>query len=294
MADLAAALVAAEARVGGGTHENDARVWSRYTKYCNSIGLNGNYFLDEMPRQHRIATMGAFAVAIHEGRFSRPGDGPLAKKSVEGTINAVATTFQENGQEDPHRDADHHVGQLLQRQLRSYAKDNPKEIQQKAFPVCIYRIILSSPATELHSAIGKLAAAVHFWVMQSCEYSKVLRAEQRQTKQLCLRNIVFIKGGNILNHTSAELNLADYVSITFERQKNDRKSDTVTQWKTSDTACAQSSFRPLLSNRSLHTKEPIKTLPSPLPYTGTVLSASHWRWSQVYSKMALSLSAKRS
>jgi hypothetical protein len=44
----------------------------------------------------------------------------------------------------------------------------------------------------------------------------------------------FIKGGNILNHTSAELNLADYVSITFERQKNDRKSDTVTQWKTSD------------------------------------------------------------
>ncbi len=82
MADLANATVAAEAGVGGGTHENDARAWSRYTKYCNSIGLDGNYFLDGMPRQHRIAIMGAFAVAIHEGRFSRPGDGPLAKKSV--------------------------------------------------------------------------------------------------------------------------------------------------------------------------------------------------------------------
>jgi hypothetical protein len=179
-------LVAAEAKVGGEKHENNARAWSGYTKYWDSIGLDGNYFLDGMPQQHRIAIMGAFAMAIHEGRFLRPGDGPLAKKSVEGTINAVAATFRENGQEDPHRDPERHVGQLLQRQLRLYANDNPKEIQQKALPVCIYHIILSSPATELCRRTGKLAAAAHFWAMQSCEYSKVLRAEQRQTKQLCL------------------------------------------------------------------------------------------------------------
>jgi hypothetical protein len=97
VADLAAALVAAKAGVGGGTHENNARVWSRYTKYCNSIGLDGNYFLNGMPQQHRIAIMGAFTLAIREGRFLRPGDGPLAKKSVKGTVNAVAATFQENG-----------------------------------------------------------------------------------------------------------------------------------------------------------------------------------------------------
>ncbi len=95
MADLAAATVAAEAEVGGGTHENDTRAWSCYTKYCSSIGLDENYFLNGMPRQHRIAIMGAFAVAIREGRFLRPGDGPLAKKSVKGSINAVAATFQE-------------------------------------------------------------------------------------------------------------------------------------------------------------------------------------------------------
>ncbi len=53
-------------------------------------------------------------------------------------------------------------------------------------------------------------------------------------KQLCLQNITFIKGGNILDHLSPELSSADCVSITFERQKNDRKSDTVTQWRTTD------------------------------------------------------------
>ena len=70
--------------------------------------------------------------------------------------------------------------------------------------------------------------------MRSCEYSKVSRAERRQTKQLCLRNIVFMRRGDIVEHTSAELNFADCISITFERQKNDRKWDTVTQWRTSD------------------------------------------------------------
>ncbi len=167
MADIAAAMVAAEAGVGGGTHENDARAWSRYNKYCNSIGLDGNYFLNGMPQQHRIAIMGAFAVAICEGRFLRLGDGPLAKKSVEGSVNAVAATFQENGQEDPHWDAERHVGRLLQRQLRLYTKDNPKEIQQKTLPVCVYCLILFSPATELRRKIGELAAAVHFWASRA-------------------------------------------------------------------------------------------------------------------------------
>ncbi len=67
MADLAAALVAAEEGVGGGTHENDSRAWTRYTQYCDSIGLDGKYFLDRMPQQHKLAIIGAFAVAIREG-----------------------------------------------------------------------------------------------------------------------------------------------------------------------------------------------------------------------------------
>ncbi len=234
MADLAAASAAAEEGVGGGTHENDTRAWARYTQYCDSVGIDRNYFLDGMPRQHKLAIIGAFAMAIREGRFSRQSDAPLAKNTVSNTVNAVAATFRKNRREDPHRDAERHVGQLLQRQLRSYLQNNPKEKQQKALPVCIYRLILASPATELRRSIAELSAAAHFWAMRSCEYSKVSGSEKRQTKQLCLRNIVFIKDGNILEHTSTRLNPADCVSITFERQKNERKYETVTQWRMSD------------------------------------------------------------
>jgi hypothetical protein len=228
VADLTAALAARETGVGRGTHKNNAWAWNCYVDYCNSIGLGGSYFLDNNPRLHRIKLMGAFAVAVHEGQFLRPGDGLLAKKSVANTINAVAATFRENGREDPHRDAERNIGQFLQQQLRSYTKNDPKEKQQQALPVCVHHLILSSQSTELRRTMGELAAAMHFWAMQLCKYSKVPKAEQQQTKQLWPQNITFIKGGNILDHSSPELSSADYVSITFERQKNDRKSDTVT------------------------------------------------------------------
>jgi hypothetical protein len=126
------------------------------------------------------------------------------------------------------------IGQLLQWQLRLYAKNDPKEKQQKALPVCVHHLILSFQSTELCCAMGKLAVAAHFWAMQSCKYSKVPKAEQQKTKQLWLQNITFIKGGNILDHASPELSSADCVYISLERQKNDRKSDIVPQWRTTD------------------------------------------------------------
>jgi hypothetical protein len=146
----------------------------------------------------------------------------------------VAVDFRENRHNDPKRDAKCKVARLLRRQLRSYKKDDPKEVQQKALPVCVLRLILSSKSTELHQAMGKLTGAAHFWAMRSCKYAKVPKTEQRQTKQICIRKIAFIRDGETLDHNSLSLHLADCVSITFERNKNKRKADAVTQWRTSD------------------------------------------------------------
>ncbi len=80
-----------------------------------------------MPRQHWIEIIRAFSVAVHLGQFLQQGYGPLAKNTVSNTIIAVAVAFRENEQEDPHKDAECNVSRLLQRQLRSYKKDNPEE-----------------------------------------------------------------------------------------------------------------------------------------------------------------------
>ena len=115
-----------------------------------------------MSKTHRIKIIGGFAVAVHQGRFSRPRDAPLAESTVSDTVNHVAAIFRENGHDDPKRDAERNVARLLRRQLRSYKKDDPKEVQQKALPVCVLRLILSSNSTELRQAMGKLAGAAHF------------------------------------------------------------------------------------------------------------------------------------
>jgi hypothetical protein len=74
----------------------------------------------------------------------------------------VAAVFRKNGHDDPKRDAEHNVARILRRQLRSYKKDDPKEEQQKALPVCVLRLILSSKSTEICQAMGELAGAAHF------------------------------------------------------------------------------------------------------------------------------------
>ena len=170
---------------------------------------------------------------MRQGQFSQP-HAPLAESTVSDTINHVAAVFRENGYDDPKWDAERNVAQLLRRQLRSYKKDDPKKVQQKALPVCVLFFILSSKSTELCQAMGKLAGGTHFWAMCSCKYAKVPKAEQRQIKQLWIGNIAFNKDDKILKHNSPSLHLGDCVLITFERQKNDRNADTVTQWRTAD------------------------------------------------------------
>jgi hypothetical protein len=82
--------------------------------------------------------------------------------------------------------------------------------------------------------MGELTGAANFWAMHSCEYSQVTKAKQWQMKQRCLQNIAFIQQGITLQHDLIEFHLADCVSITFKRQKNDRKWARVTWWRTLD------------------------------------------------------------
>jgi hypothetical protein len=216
VADLAATLAARQTAVGGGTLKIKARARKWYTEYCNCIGLGHNPFLDGMSRQHKVKIMGAFAMALCQGQFSRAADAPLAHSTAGDTLNLVAAAFQDDGRDDPKQDVENNVALFLRHQLRSYSKDDPQELQQKALPVRILRLILASKLTEIRTAMGHLAAAAHFWAMRSCTYLKVPKVEQQQTKQLCLRNIAFIKDGEILDQSLAKLNSADCNAITFE------------------------------------------------------------------------------
>ena len=174
---------------------------------------------------------------MREGRFSRPADAPLACDTVRGSINHVAATFRSHGYPNPSHDEHGDLDWNLARQYRSYSISDPKKIQQKAIPLSVISLIAKINTTELQCATSQLIIGAFFFACRSCEYLQVPKPEEKQTKILTLSNIAFYLNDATLPHSkSSLLHTADRVSITFISQKNGRKNDTITQWKTHDKA----------------------------------------------------------
>ena len=233
MADLCAAENAREGAVTGKTLEDQDRAWRRWEQYAESIGLQDDIFLDGFTRPNKNKLMGAFAMALREGRFSKRHDGPLAEGTIRGAISYVASTFRDSDRPNPTKDDDGELGRLLSRLYRAFRNKDPAEKKQKALPARVLVEMSKLQATESQRARFELAGGALFYCMRSCEYLKVPAAETRRTDCLRLRNLKFRRNGAIIPHDSPELEYCENLSITFERQKKDERDDTVTQWSTS-------------------------------------------------------------
>ena len=173
-------------------------------------------------------------MAVREARFSRASHERLAEGTVRDTVQYVCATFRENGHPNPSIDGDGLTAFILQREFRSFKNTDPEEKHQKAIPISVVSELIHRDGTDLERAIGELATIGIFFAMRSCEYLKVAKPEQRRTKILRLRNVRFSRGVKQLSHDHRELEFADCVALTFERQKKDEKMDTVTLMASQD------------------------------------------------------------
>jgi hypothetical protein len=171
-------------------------------------------------------------VAVREGRFTKDRTEPLVEGTVRGAISHVVQAFWESGRQNPTKDADNMLSVILSQQFRSYRKDNPKEVQQKALPFCVLDELAKRQVSELDKAILQLTISAAFFACRLCEYLKVPRREMKRTKLLWLRNIRFFKDGCLINTPSENLEFADSVAVTFKMQKNDHKHETVIHGRT--------------------------------------------------------------
>lgn len=114
-------------------------------------------------------------------------------------------------------------------------KQRPKREPRKSHP-CLYYITNQPQPNNGNKTISQLITGAFFFACRSCEYLKVSKPDDKRTKLLTLKNINFYKNGTVLNHSSDRnlLQTANSVSITFKTQKNERKFDTITQWRTHD------------------------------------------------------------
>ncbi len=113
VADLVAAETSREGAVTGGTHKNQALPWQRFSRYLESIGISHDIFLDSFTRSQRNKIIGAFAMALCEGRFLGLSHNTLAVGTIRNSISDVCATFRENGQPNPTKDDDLQLSFLL-------------------------------------------------------------------------------------------------------------------------------------------------------------------------------------
>jgi hypothetical protein len=135
MADLLAAAASRERAITGASHDDGAHAWGRWQQWCwcESVGCNETY-LDGFNQVEQNLLLGAFSMAVREGRFSRDHSEQLVEGTVRGTISHVVQAFRESGRQNPTKNTDNMLSVYLSRQSRAYRNDNTKEVQQKALP----------------------------------------------------------------------------------------------------------------------------------------------------------------
>ena len=69
MADLTAAETAHEGEVTGKTHKDQAMMWCRWQEWSKLVGITEDVYLANFTKHPRIKLIGAFAMALHRGRF---------------------------------------------------------------------------------------------------------------------------------------------------------------------------------------------------------------------------------
>ena len=99
----------------------------------------------------------------------------------------------------------------------------------------VFKEISKQRGSEFEKAVSELILGAFFFAMRSCEYVKTYKPGR--TKKLHIRNIKFTKIRRTICKTSKEIFKADYVSITYEFQKNADKFEVILQERSGKALC---------------------------------------------------------
>ena len=98
----------------------------------------------------------------------------------------------------------------------------------------VLRKMMELAISEREKSIAWLLIGAIFFAMRSCEYCKTTAEENKRTRILRMKNIVFKTKNRVTRHSDRNLTDADLVQITFEYQKNDKRDVRVHMFESGD------------------------------------------------------------
>ena len=218
-----------------GTKKNRTRAWERWLEFVQFIGLRGHEHLEIFSRVQKHELLLAFCTFIRECQFKTSRSKRLACGSVRDTIGNVSQAFKSLGLADPRYDVDNEVCFRLRQTFRGYENQDPAKKHQKAIPMSVVKLLvrLARHSQDARSmAIAELVELAIFYAMRSCEYSKTCSNEEsKRTKILRVRNFTFFYRNVMLTFEDPRLQIADFMLVEFENQKNLEKNERVGMYR---------------------------------------------------------------
>ena len=159
--------------------------------------------------------------------------------TIGNTIGTLSQMFRLNFRQSPAHDKHGKMFALLSAQIKGYKGLDPPAKQQAAASLRLLLKMDKIKITPVDSIVSDLVLFAFFFAMRSCEYSSV--QGPRKTKTVCLKDVQFYseKLKTVMHFDAKNITGADSVSVTFRDQKNGKKMDTRTVWKSGHPrACA--------------------------------------------------------
>ena len=163
----------------------------------------------------------------------------MGASTITNSLGTLSQAFRLNFRQSPTHDEHGKMFALLSAQIKAYRNLDPPANQQAAVSLRLLLHLDKMKKTLVDSIVCDLVLFAFFFAMRSCKYSSVQGT--RKTKTICLGDIQFFseKTKRVMTFDSEEIIQADSISVTFRDQKNGKKMDIRTVWKSGHTrACA--------------------------------------------------------
>ena len=227
--------------------------WTRWLDYCDDHGL------DPFLRNYKdpVPILQVFGQRYRDGRIA-PWGRPVKSRTVEDALRAIGQKYASLGTKDLRKDSTGAIDFRIQRQLRSYKRDDPPPIRVKPVPVSlvlyILRVAYNITRRQDAMAIADMICIAFFYLLRPGEYT----AAKSDTTPFRIHDVELHLGNKQLDlyHSPLhELEAATACSYVFTTQKNGVRNERISHSRTGHPQCCpvRATIRRVLYHRQRHT-----------------------------------------
>jgi hypothetical protein len=199
--------------------------WTRWTNFCIANQLDPLLCNVADP----IPFLQIWGARYRDGRAAPSGQ-PVRAGTVEDALRAVGQTFASLGAKDIRKDSVGNIDFRIQRQLRSYRKEDPSPSRVKPIPIQVIHAVLHRAygphGSTASQAIADMIVIAFFYLLRPGEYTGTT-SDNAPFRMQDVQLFIGQHRLDLVNAADADLLAATSATLTFTTQKNGVRGEVV-------------------------------------------------------------------